>query len=109
MKDSEGEDSVSLMPIFKGVDEPVREATVHHSLSGLFAIRKGDWKLIQGLGSGGFTRVNTKPEKDAGFEGQLFNLKDDPQEKNNLWKGKPEIVAELSALLEKYKAEGRSR
>ena len=68
--DNEGEDSVSLIPIFKGeATEPIREATVHHSLSGMFAIRKGDWKLIQGLGSGGFTKYNTKAEKEAGFEG----------------------------------------
>jgi arylsulfatase A-like enzyme len=110
LADNEGEDSVSLLPILKGkAKAPIREATVHHSLGGMFAIRKGDWKLIQGLGSGGFTKIDTKADKAAGFEGQLYNLKDDPQEKNNLWKDKPEVVAELSALLEKYKAEGRSR
>lgn len=110
LKDSEGEDSVSLLNVLKSnAEQPVREATVHHSLSGMFAIRKGDWKLIQGLGSGGFTKINTKADKDAGVTGQLYNLKDDPQEKNNLWKDKPAIAAELAALLEKYKAEGRSR
>ncbi|MEO0476106.1 MAG: sulfatase-like hydrolase/transferase, partial [Planctomycetota bacterium] len=109
MRDNEGEDSVSLMPIFKGVDEPIREATVHHSLRGMFAIRKGDWKLVLGLGSGGFTKIDTKAEKDAGIKGQLYNLKDDPEETTNLWKDKPEIVAELTTLLEKYKADGRSR
>ncbi|MFK7789243.1 MAG: arylsulfatase [Phycisphaeraceae bacterium] len=110
LNDNEGEDSISLMPIFTAkATEPIREATVHHSFSGMFAIRKGDWKLIQGLGSGGFTKINTKADKAAGIEGQLYNLKEDPQEKKNLWKDKPEIVAELSALLEKYKAEGRSR
>lgn len=110
LKDTEAEDSISLMPIFTGkASEPIREATVHHSLGGMFAIRKGDWKLIQGLGSGGFTKIDTKADKAAGFEGQLYNLKDDPKEQRNLWKEKPEVVAELSALLEKYKAEGRSR
>ncbi|MGB0768402.1 MAG: sulfatase family protein [Phycisphaeraceae bacterium] len=109
LQDNEGEDSVSLMPIFKGIDRPVREATVHHSLRGMFALRKGDWKLIQGLGSGGFTKIDTKADQAAGYQGQLFNLRDDPQETNNLWKDKPEIVAELSALLDRYKAEGRSR
>jgi arylsulfatase A-like enzyme len=75
----------------------------------MFAIRKGDWKLIQGLGSGGFTKIDTKADQEAGIEGQLYNLKDDPKEQNNLWQDKPEVVAELSALLETYKAEGRSR
>ena len=109
LSDNECEDGISMLPILKGTDEPIREATVHHSLSGMFAIRKGDWKLIQGLGSGGFTKINTKADKEAGINGQLYNLKDDPQEKNNLWKDKPEIVAELTTLLEKYKADGRSR
>ena len=110
MEDDEGEDSVSLMPIFKGeATEPIRQATVHHSLSGMFAIRKGDWKLIQGLGSGGFTNPRQVTAAEGGPSGQLYNLKDDPQEKTNLWIDKPEIVAELTALLEKYKAQGRSR
>lgn len=110
LKEDEAEDSISLLSIFDGsAAEPVREATVHHSLSGMFAIRVGDWKLIQGLGSGGFTKVDTKAAKEAGFEGQLFNLKDDPQETRNLWKKHPEVVKALTALLEKYKAEGRSR
>ncbi|MEM9346257.1 MAG: arylsulfatase [Planctomycetota bacterium] len=110
MKDDEGEDSISLLPIFKGeATEPIRGATVHHSLRGMFAIRKGDWKLILGLGSGGFTKIDTKAEQEAGIKGQLFNLKKDPQEKTNLWNEKPEIVAELTALLKKYKANRRSR
>lgn len=109
LNDNEGEDAISMLPIFKGVDKPIREATVHHSLSGMFAIRKGDWKLILGLGSGGFSRVDKKAAQKAGFEGQLFNLKDDPQETKNLWKEKPEVVKELTELLEKYKVDGRSR
>ena len=110
LEDNEGEDSISLLNILKGeATQPIREAVVHHSLSGMFAIRKGDWKLIQGLGSGGFTGIDTKADEAAGIQGQLYNLKDDPQEKNNLWKAKPEVVAELTTLLEKYKADGRSR
>eukprot|EP00752_Nemacystus_decipiens_P015018 g13374.t1 len=109
LADDECEDGISMLPIFKGVDEPIREATVHHSLSGMFAIRRGDWKLVLGLGSGGFSQPRQAEPKEGGPLGQLYNLKDDPQEKNNLWQDKPEIVAELTALLEKYKAEGRSR
>ena len=39
-----GEDSYSLLPVLlrEKLDRPVREATVHHSGSGKFAIRKGD-------------------------------------------------------------------
>lgn len=111
LKDDEGEDSISLMPIFNGAaQKPIREATVHHSLGGTFAIRKGDWKLIiDNLGSGGFTNPSNAKPKDGGPGGQLYNLKDDPKETTNLWLDKPQVVKELSEILEKYKSSGRSR
>ena len=53
----EGEDSFSMIPLFHEAtkDQPTREATVHHSMNGSFAIRKGDWKLIMAPGSGGWS------------------------------------------------------
>jgi arylsulfatase A-like enzyme len=87
---------------------PLREALVHHSSDGTFAIRQGDWKLAFALGSHGFSEPRTiKPQPD-GPQGQLYNLKDDPEEQNNLWLKQPDIVARLTALLEKYQREGRS-
>ena len=48
------EDSVSMLPAFLGTAEgPLREATVHHSINGSFAIRQGKWKLAFCPGSGG--------------------------------------------------------
>ena len=88
---------------------PIREAIVHHSLQGMFAIRQGPWKLIQGRGSGGFTapaRIKPKPGEP---QGQLYNLENDPTEQHNLWAERPEIVQRLSALLERYKQQGHSR
>ena len=62
-------------------------------------IRSGDWKLITALGSGGFSDPRkVKPEK-GGPRGQLYNLKDDPQEKNNLYLKESERVDQLEALL----------
>ena len=106
-----GEDSFSMLPAYLGTDrgKAIRTATVHHSLSGVFCIRQGDWKLIAGLGSGGFTNPKTiKPKPGEAF-GQLYNLADDPAESNNLYLERPQIVARLTTLLEKYKTEGRSR
>jgi hypothetical protein len=41
-----GEDTYSLLPALLGKKgKPIREAVVHHSNSGVFAIRQGDWKL----------------------------------------------------------------
>ena len=86
-----------------------RDHAIHHSSEGMFAIRKGDWKLIEGRGSGGFTAprfIDPAPGEPAG---QLYNLKNDLQETQNLYLENPEVVEELTALLNKYRDEGRSR
>ena len=111
LPDDAGEDSESILPVLLGnrTDEPIHEAIVHHSGSGMFAIRQGPWKLIQGLGSGGFSAPSRiKPEPD-GPKGQLYNLDDDPQETTNLWSERPEVVRRLSRLLERLQNEGHSR
>jgi hypothetical protein len=40
---------------------------------------------------------------------QLYNLDDDPAEQRNRWLEQPDVVARLTALLERYQAAGRSR
>ena len=55
MPEDSGEDSFSLAPLLFGRGSYMRKQIVHHSLSGVFAIRKGNWKLILGDGSGGFS------------------------------------------------------
>jgi arylsulfatase A-like enzyme len=104
------EDSFSLLPAYFGsAGKPIREAVVHHSMDGMFSIRKGDWKLMLGLGSGGFTPPRREDPKPGGPAGQLYNLADDPGETRNLYVAEPRIVRELSALLEKYQKQGFSR
>lgn len=97
------EDSFSLLSLLKGSERPIREAVVSHSARGTFAITRWPWKLIVGQGSDG-ARVS-----DAGLEpGQLYNMAADSGESKNLYGQHPEIVAELTALLEKYVDDGRS-
>lgn len=100
--DGSAEDSRDQSAILLGrsPETPIRESVVHHSLDGMFAVRKGPWKLIEGLGSGGFTaprRIEPAPGEPPG---QLYNLADDPGETRNLYADYPERVAELTALLE---------
>jgi arylsulfatase A-like enzyme len=106
-----GEDSYSILPVLRGdkLDKPIREAIVHHSGDGTFGIRQGPWKLALALGSHGFSAPRDIKPKPGEAKGQLYNLDDDPREQKNLWLAKPEIVARLTALLDKYKREGRSR
>ncbi len=105
------EDSVSFLPALLGAaaNAPGREAIVHHSNDGTFAIRQGPWKLAFALGSHGFSEPRTVEPTPGGPQGQLFNLDDDPAEERNLWLEKPDVVARLTALLERYQAGGRSR
>ena len=106
-----GQDSYDILPAMlnPAFKISIREATVHHSGRGMFAIRQGPWKLVQGLGSGGFTPPREIKPKLGEPEGQLYNLNDDPGEQKNLWAGQPEIVKRLSDLLERYKQQGYSR
>jgi len=105
-----GEDSYSLLPILLGenLESPLREATVHHSLSGMFAIRQGPWKLILGRGSGGFSEPRSLEPGPGEPEGQLYNLEDDPGETVNLYLDRPDIVTRLQTLLNEYRDSGRS-
>jgi len=113
LKADEGEDSYSLVPLFenKKLNKPLREATIHHSINGSFAIRKGDWKLIMCPDSGGWSYP--KPERDQKIINtlppiQLYNLKEDPSETTNLQASHTEKVKELKSLLIKYINNGRS-
>ena len=105
------EDSFNLLPALRGErhEAPIRDAAVHHSGSGMFAIRSGDWKLVFGLGSGGFTRPAHIDPKPGGAPGQLYNLAKDRQETTNVYAEHPEIVRSLTQKLERIKRSGGSR
>ena len=112
LPDAAGVDSYSLLSLLTGAGTYERPATVHHSANGKFALRKGDWVLIDAPSGGD----NKEPEwfrQERGIEeshtpGELFNVKEDLGERRNHFAEKPEIVTELKALLEKYKRDGRS-
>lgn len=108
----EGEDSYSLLPLLKNVNYPktIREATVHHSIKGEFSIRKGDWKLLISPSSGGWS--TPQPNNKNALANlpllQLYNMKNDPGETQNLSITNKEKTKELMLLMRKYIKEGRS-
>ena len=111
------EDSFNLLPVLFGEKRgrPAREATVHHSASGKFAIRRGDWVFIDAP-SGNDNNARGEPswlKTERGYSahsqpGELFNVRADVAERRNQFAEHPEIVRELKALLEQYKRDGRS-
>jgi arylsulfatase A-like enzyme len=110
LPDNAGEDSVSFLPALLGTaNGPVREAVVHHSINGSFAIRQGNWKLELCPGSGGWS----EPKPDGAQEKtlppvQLYDVAADPAEQHNVQANHPEVVQRLTALLASYVASGRS-
>jgi len=111
LANNEGEDSFSILPLLLGKEKDyVRpEALIQHSSRGVFVVRQGDWKLILGLGSGGFSKPEVIQPKEGEAPGQLFNLKEDPSETKDLYLQFPGKVAELTTILKKYQDSGRSR
>ena len=62
-----------------------RDHVVYISSSGKLAIKKGDWKFIDCLGSGGFTNPSIVKPLPNGPQGQLYNLKENSMETSNLY------------------------
>ncbi len=104
------EDGVSYLSLFYG--RPLirtREAIVHHSIQGKFSIRSGKWKLVFCAGSGGWSSPRDIQAMEQGLpEVQLYNIESDPSETTNIFSRHPEIVKELTFLMEEYISNGRS-
>ncbi len=99
-------DGISALPAWRG-EEFERGAIFQyfpHSpavpdwLPPAVSVHRGDWKLI---------RIFHGGEKGA-HRYLLFNLREDLSEKNNLAAAKPELVAELDALIAKFLADTKA-
>ena len=116
LPEDSAQDSVSVLPVLFGRQgkAPLRQYTLHQTISLALAIRKGPWKYLDHKGSGGNSyqagemKPFALPDTAPNAPGQLYNLETDPGERDNLYFKHPEIVNELKSLLEKSKAEGRS-
>ena len=111
LPENAAEDSVSFLPALAGNDngKPLREALVHHSINGSFAIRQGDWKLLLSPDSGGWSAPRPGSPAAKGLPSmQLYDLANDKAESRNVQAEHPEIVNQLTKLLERYVADGRS-
>ena len=111
LKDKEGEDSFSMMPLFseETKNQYKRSFTIHHSINGSFAIRKGAYKFIFCPGSGGWSFPRPSKNEIEGLpKFQLYNLKEDPEEKNNLYGKYPKVEGELIALFTTAIQNGRT-
>ena len=107
-----GPDSFNILPVLLGKQpeaKPIRGPLVIPARRGMMSIRSGHWKLITGLGSGGFSKpAHVKPQS-GGPKGQLYHLGNDLAETRNLYLEKPDIVKSLLAKLEQIRSQPRTR
>ena len=108
--ESAGEDSYSLYPLLlsENYDRELRGPVIHHSASGHFAIREGDWKLNMFRGSGGSLEPKFIVPEEGEAIYELYNLKNDPEETLNLYFEHPEIVKDLTTKITRIVVDGRS-
>lgn len=97
-------DSFSILPVLEGksLDKPTHPLVIHHSYSGLFAIRQGKWKYLACKGSGGWSKGGD------GKDSQLYDIIDDQKESKNLVDSSPEKAEYMLKLLETSIAKGRT-
>jgi arylsulfatase A len=101
------EDSYNVLPALLGekFGSPIRPALIGHSGWGVFSVRQGPWKWIEGK----YAPLKKPNSEGNEFHPQLYNLAEDPQETRDVLAEHPEIAAKLSTLLETYRHQGYSR
>ena len=117
LKKEDATDSFDILPAMLGTQhdaDSIRPHMLTQSFRGQFQIRQGQWKYLDHKGSGGngydkgMMQKYALPEKAPEATGQLYNLKNDPGETDNLFFKNESKRKELQELLEKLKKEGRS-
>jgi arylsulfatase A-like enzyme len=105
------EDSFSFLPILTGAKAatPTRTFAVHHSISGVFALREGPWKFIPARGSTGFSVPKTVRAKPGEPTTQLYRLDIDLAETKNLAAEETTVAQRLAAQLEEIQKSERTR
>lgn len=108
LQTTEAVDSFDLLPLLKGqaYNKPLREGTVQNTREASFALRLGDWVLIDAP-SGQHTKTPDWYNEQQGYSrdqtpGLLYNLKEDPSQEHNLFQEHPERVMSMKALLKRY-------
>ncbi len=109
LSNDEAIDSYNLLPVLTGdgYQRPLRVATVQNTNKDRYALRQGDWVLINAHTGASVEKkeyleyfgLKAYPKDSPGL---LFNLKEDPRQKKNLYIEYPDKVNEMRELLNRY-------
>ncbi len=109
------EDSINVLRAFiePTPGPPVRDHVILQAADGTYAIRVGDWRLIERVGAPTFvprpsTKTGKKPHEGPKHD-ELFNLKDDPAETRDLSATHADQVAKMKRLLTAARDRGFTR
>ncbi|MFA8017648.1 arylsulfatase [Bremerella cremea] len=107
------EDSHNLLPLLEGKSETVRTAMVHNTFANQYAIREGDWLLLDaktGYNSKGWKAWEQRHDYpgDDDQPVELYDMKQDPGQRKNVASDHPDKVASLQKLLAKIRSQGHS-
>lgn len=106
------EDSLNLLPLLRGDSNTARAALVHNTYQNKYAVRQGDWLLINtkdGYTSGRNKQWETRHgyPADDDLPVELYDLSEDIGQRRNLAANHPEKVAELKQLLRRIREQGQ--
>ena len=107
------EDLELVQSALNGDEESVRDTHIHNTRANQYAIRHGDWLLIDAKDGYVSPRnkvweANRNYPPDDKQPVELFNLKEDIGQKVNLADKHPDKVSELKSLLSKIREQGHS-
>ncbi|MCK4958704.1 MAG: arylsulfatase, partial [Planctomycetes bacterium] len=111
LPENTAEDSYNILGYLENTHtgKPIRDYAVLSTFYGKPIIRRGKWVLMPFLEAGGpYGQPKEAEPVPGGPLGQLYDLKADPRQKNNLWLSHPEVVLELMTLYDKHMALGHS-
>ena len=113
LPENAAEDSHSMLPYLEGRAEQIRTQHVHNTNANRYAVRDGDWLLIDGP-TGYVSARDAAWEQRHKYESdeqavQLFNLKQDLGQRHNLAAQHPQRVSDMRTLLQKIRDDGRTR
>jgi arylsulfatase A len=92
---------VNVLPAWLGTPHTAaRQNLITHSAPGVFSLREGPWKYVEGKPAPAPAGKGKKKQVESTFTPQLYNLAEDPAETKDLAAFHPDVLKRLAQQLE---------